>query len=310
MTEMFPSQDGPPAAPIPVQIPIDEPLGRLLHNLRNALRALPVYFSSGTHIEGLEAGDLFSLNSVLGGTIEIQVVETLNRIRQVWDPDGEWDGYHFARMAQSFPDVRLVSRSAPSDHTVLGLELKGWYLLAKEGVPSFRYTVNPGACAPQDLLVVVPWHLKNVLSGVPLVYEPYIEQARYVAEFRNYWWQHLRSTSDSTEIRSPDGLTPYPAPKSKVNDAPVTDRGKNFGRVARLGIMNDYVEQLLATRVSGVEAQHWVSFFKLYSEAADPEVITKKLAQQLKREASGISTQAAERLHGIIVELRDALTPD
>ena len=63
----------------------------------------------------------------------------------------------------------------------LGIELKGWYLLSKEREPSFRYTVTPSACAPQDLLVVVPWHLKNVLSGEPVVYEPYIEQAHYVA---------------------------------------------------------------------------------------------------------------------------------
>lgn len=63
-------------------------------------------------------------------------------------------------------------------------------LSALEGEPSFRYTVTPSACAPQDLLVVVPWHLKNVLSGEPVVYKPYIEQARHVAELRNWFWTH------------------------------------------------------------------------------------------------------------------------
>jgi hypothetical protein len=70
---------------------------------------------------------------------------------------------------QTFPNVRLLSRSGGTVSVVLGIELKGWYLLAKEGVPSFRYTVTPAACSEYDLLVVIPWHLKNVLSGVPIV---------------------------------------------------------------------------------------------------------------------------------------------
>ena len=44
------------------------------------------------------------------------------------------------------------SQSAP----LLGIELKGWYVLSKEGEPSGRYKVTPAACAPQDLLVIVP----------------------------------------------------------------------------------------------------------------------------------------------------------
>ncbi len=51
------------------------------------MRALPAYFASVTAIEGLQATDLFTLNTVLDATIEVQVVETLNRIRDVWDPD-------------------------------------------------------------------------------------------------------------------------------------------------------------------------------------------------------------------------------
>lgn len=61
------------------------PRGKLVENVQDALAALPVHFSSRTFIEGLEAGDLFSLNSMLGGSIEIQVVETLNKLRAVWD---------------------------------------------------------------------------------------------------------------------------------------------------------------------------------------------------------------------------------
>ena len=254
-------------------------LGTLVSNVRDAISALPVYFRTATRIEGLDGGELFNLSAVLGSAIEVQVVETLNRIREVWDPDDRWPRYRFVRSAQTFPDVRLSARSRDGDPDIaLGIELKGWYLLSKEREPSFRYTVTPPACAPQDLLVVVPWHLKNVLSGEPVVYEPYIEQARYVAEFRNWWWTNDRETSDMPEQRQvnpPDEeVGPYPAPKTRTADRPVKDGGNNFGRVARLaGLMDDYTSSLRAQRIAGIPADHWILFFKRHAEAKDPDIV-------------------------------------
>lgn len=254
---------------------------RLLKNVKDALRALPVYYSSQTFIEGLESSDLFSLNSVLGGSIEIQVVETLNKIRQVWDPEDEWPEHRFERQSQSFPDVRLVSRSGGAAQTELGIELKGWYLLSKEREPSFRYTVTPAACDVHDLLVVVPWHLKNVLSGVPVVYEPYIEQARFAAEYRNYYWQHQRTDTpvEKRGINSPTGsIRPYMPPKVKTADKATHDSGGNFGRVARVhDLMDDYTRRMLTTPVSGIEAGHWVGFFKAYADSRNREQVDVKL---------------------------------
>jgi hypothetical protein len=284
---------------------------KLLENVKDALQAIPVYFDSGTHIEGLEASDLFNLNSVLSSSIEIQVVGTLNRIRKVWDPDDEWPEHHFERSSQTFPDVRLLSRSGGTAPVVLGIELKGWYLLAREGEPSFRYKVTPAVCSEFDLLVVVPWHLKNVLSGVPVVYEPYIEQARYAAEYRNYWWQHIRDSTADRSVIPPAAATlgPYPPPKTKVNDEANRDTGRNFGRVARIGLMDTYVEELLGKRVSGVEARHWVMFFKTYAETADPAVITKRLAAELQRAGVAGTAQAADVIAVLVSELATWLQP-
>lgn len=297
----------PPAPPERTPIPSDDPKRvKLLTNVKDALRSISAYFDSGTHIEGLEAGDLFNLNSVLGSSIEVQVVDTLNRIRKVWDPDNEWPEHGFERSSQTFPDVRLVARTGGNVSVVLGIELKGWYLLAKEGEPSFRYKVAPAVCSEFDVLAVVPWHLKNVLSGVPVVYEPYIEQARYVAEYRNYWWQHVRVSSASRDIRPPSHeVTPYPPPKSKVNDEAVSDSGRNFGRVARIGVMDEYVDALLGKRVSGVEARHWVLFFKTYAEAADPQIITDKLVSELRRSSAIASEEMAQRLSELVHEIRN-----
>lgn len=190
----------------------------------------------------------------------------------------------------------------------MGIELKGWYLLAREGEPSFRYRVTPSACSPFDLVAVIPWHLKNVLSGVPVVYEPYIERARYVAEYRNYWWQHVRGAKGDVTIKPPVGeVRPYPPPKVEINDSATRDTGGNFGRIARIRIMDDYVESMLAKRISGIEARHWVQFFRMYAEAADPQVISQRLATEFARISPSISAHAAVRLADVVRELCELL---
>jgi hypothetical protein len=117
---------------------------------------LPGFFEFGTQFEGIDATDLFSLNSVLGASIEGQVVRTLNKMRNEWDPDEQWTGYRFVRQAQTFPDVLLARQGAGTFTIAMGIELKGWYLLSKEGVGSFRFQVTPAACSIFDLIMIVP----------------------------------------------------------------------------------------------------------------------------------------------------------
>lgn len=50
-----------------------------------ALPALVEYFEFDQAIGGIRATDLFSLNTLMGATIEDQVVSTLNRHRDTWD---------------------------------------------------------------------------------------------------------------------------------------------------------------------------------------------------------------------------------
>lgn len=276
---------------------------------------MPFYFESKTIIEGLDAGDLFSLNSVLGGTIEVQTVSTLNRIRNVWDPDDEWADYGFERFSQTFPDVRLVNRRGATASPVLGLELKGWYLLAKEKAPAYRYTATREACSEYDLLVVVPWHLGDVLSGAPVVRDPYVEQARYAADMRNYYWQYQRGVTAGAGITSPEGVHPYPSPKTHTSDKPEKDSGKNFGRVARVhGLMNDFITAALKTSISGIEAGHWIDFFKVFTDASDPEQIEANMERLLDREATdGDQVRAAivvQHIRAVYEVLRGEPQPD
>jgi hypothetical protein len=237
----------------------------LYKSVREAIATLPVYFRTETHISGILATDLHTLNSVLGATIEEQVVRTLNLIRSSWDPDGRYALYTFMRQPQTFPDVRL--RKVGSEETLLGLELKGWYLLAKEAEPSLRFQVTRAACSKADLIVVVPWVLGNVISGSPMLFEPFVESARFAADFRNYHWQHVRKTDADTMIDAPAGTHPYPSKSEQILDKPRSDGGGNFGRLARTGMMDIYMSKLNEVPLCGIKAIFWRDFLKAFQES-------------------------------------------
>lgn len=252
--------------------PVDRPPTEWEHyelwkGVRNALFALPDYFNSPTTIEGLLASDIFTLNTPLSATIEEFVVDTLNSLRSVWDPDGRYQTFSFVRQSQTFPDV-LLRETSNGINPLMGIELKGWYLLAKEKHPSYRFTVTPAACNPWDLLVVVPWVLSNVLAGTPVLFRPFVASALYCAEKRNFYWQNERTTQLSVDITSPKDVEPYPSTKDAIADVAASDSGGNFGRLARYRIMDDYLDAMLAERIRGVGAAEWIDFFTRHAHEA------------------------------------------
>lgn len=282
MTGDVPGQVPPPTEKLPAKnwghLPVWE-------KVREAIYALPLYFRSETTISGLSATDIFTLSITLGATIEDNVVRTLNDMRSIWDPEGQYKLYGFVRQAQTFPDALLKRHAAPTERQdiVLGIELKGWYLLAKEAEPSFRFKVTPTACAPQDLLVIVPWALSNIISGTPQVYAPLVISARYAAEYRNYHWQHVRRTRSDATIKQPKRVTPYPAKSEQISDVPVADTGGNFGRIARTGIMDTYVEKVDREELRSIQVRYWRAFFKLFQEHEDEEMIQEGIKRLRER---------------------------
>ena len=238
---------------------------QLYQRVIDALYAIPAHFDSRTSIEGLVATDVQTLSAVLGATIEDQVVATLNRMRPVWDPDERYQRFSFQRQAQVFPDV-LLKADRNGQEIILGIELKGWYLLAKEKEPNFRFTTTPSACADADLMVVVPWVLSNVLSGTPVTLKPFVTQARYAAEYRNYWWTEIRQTRSDSSITAPPEARLYPSKSAPVADRPANDRGGNFGRLARTGLMDEYIQEILDVRLSGIPARDWIDFLRRFEQ--------------------------------------------
>lgn len=240
----------------------------LYGRVRDALAAMPSHFRPDVHITGLSAPNLHTLNTPLGATIEEQATATLNAMRSTWDPDKKYSTYSFVRQPQTFPDVRLVLAPGVSAgaRIIMGIELKGWYVFAKEGVPTYRFATTPAACALADLLVVVPWALSEVISGHPVMFAPFIESARYVAQQRNYWWEHVRDAKGAKGVTKPPGAAPYPGKADKISDVPEHDGGSNFGRIARAHLMDDYMTGIKQLPLAGVPISKWLTFFQNVAE--------------------------------------------
>lgn len=285
----------------------------LYKNVKEAIYSLPSFFKTETVIEGISATDIFTLNSALGATIENQVVSTLNQMRSVWDPDEKYLLYSFTRQAQTFPDVLLKKSSithSSEEEILLGIELKGWYLIAKEGEPSYRFQVTPAACAIQDLIVVVPWVLNNIISGSPKVFAPYIESARYAAEYRNHHWSNVREAKTDFTINSPKGIKPYPKKTDQISDKPVSDSGGNFGRFARTGIMDEYLVRTKQELLCGIQAEHWLNFFKIFQDHKEKNMVGIEI-DRLKKKVDELEIKSGDEkyshLRNILLHLESLL---
>lgn len=289
-----------PAPPTPPDLDASDKRTALQARLRTVLLGLPAYFEFNNHVAGVEATDLHALNTLLGASIEGQVVKALNQQRKLWDPDDEWLGYTFERQSQRFPDVLLARKGGDAGADIaLGIELKGWFLLAKEGVPSFRFGTTPAACADHDLLVVVPWYLDNVLSGSPVAAEPWVVSAKWAANYRNYYWQHMRKVKAGTDtsISSPANVHPYPSREMNTWDKPGYDGGGNFGRVARVaGLMDEFIAASNDLEVLGIRIGDWNWFLRMHSDQADPAEVKTRLFKELRAVEHGLSQKKAKRI--------------
>lgn len=270
---------------------------QLYKDVQEAIACLPIHFRTETQISGIMATDLHTLHTVLGATIEEQVVRTLNHVRSTWDPQDRYALYSFVRQAQTFPDV-LLRRMSDGD-VLLGIELKGWYLLAKEKEPSLRFQVTAAACAEQDLIVVVPWALSNVISGSPLVFEPFIESAKTAAEHRNHHWQNVRTTQLDSRIEIPPGITPYPRKSDRILDKPVADSGGNFGRLARTGLMDSYIKMLDDAPLCGIKTVFWRDFLRTFQQSSTDDQVRAAL-ERLRRRIEGAGEASTSRLQAAL----------
>ena len=144
---------------IDVAMPTTEPWEhfQLWERVRESLYALPSSFRMEGMLPQIPASDLHAANSLLGTAIEDHIPIALNLMRRTWDPDSKYIDCLFTRQPQTFPDVPFRRETATGSTTLFGIEVKSWYVLAKENEPSFRFYVNREFCHPADLCVVFPW---------------------------------------------------------------------------------------------------------------------------------------------------------
>ena len=204
----------------------------------------------------------------------------------MWD-DGSWSEYHFIRSNESFPDVRLV-RKGDNHDIILGIELKSWFILSKEGEPSFRYRTASEACDPADLLCIIPWYLSDAVCGHPVLATPWVYSAKAAAEATKRYWIYERQTDKPMTVEErgldiPAGVRPYMEnARDKTNYKPVNDGGNNFGRLARTGIMTEFVNETLLTDILGIPANNWRLFLKAHTDSGSLQDIQKKIVSITK----------------------------
>lgn len=233
----------------------------LYARVRKALLMVPGAFRCPLTITGIPFNNLFSFNGPVGSIIEYDVVRTLNNLRDVWD-DGSLSDFKFERQEQVFPDVLLTN----GDRILIGVELKGWFLLAKEGEPSFRYKVSPLACAEHDILAVFPWHFSSITEGTPVLSKPFMVNARNAATLRNLYWTEDRGvTDDAAKLHLANAAGPYPKKGAQYNDSAQDDRGQNFGRLARSrrGQFHSFVKRKMNETIGDKTAAEWIAGMKI-----------------------------------------------
>ena len=117
----------------------------------------------------------------------------------------------------------------------------------------------------------MPWVLSNVISDSPMLFEPFVESAKFAAEYRNHHWQYVRITDSDRKIDVPKGIRPYPAKSDPIGDKPRSDSGGNFGRLARTKMMDEYMRKFEDIPLCGIKTIYWREFLKAFQEGTTEE---------------------------------------
>lgn len=103
----------------------------------------------------------------------------------------------------------------------------------------------------------------------------------------------------------------YPGKGEKISDVPASDSGKNFGRVARYRIMDEFMEEVRSETLSGIPIEAWQEFLKIFSEGREESIIAGGLAAlkaRFKAPASPLVKEDVQRIEAqfsdIIEELK------
>lgn len=273
----------------------------LWDRVKDALSILPEHFDFPTLIEGIPAPDIPSANTLLGSGIEAHIPRALNRIRHIWDPDGKYEEFSFTRQPQVFPDVPFRELK-PNGRTLFALEIKSWYVLAREREPSLRITVSKEWCHQADLVVVYPWALSNAIAGKARLFTPFVVGCRTAARVRNAYWSNRGKTAEDKKILLPKGKPSFwPAKGTEFNDTPAHDKGGNFGRLARTGVMNAFISQLFEQQtIADIPLGAWQKFLTVYAATGSLDELTSQLKGSLPESDKSVLVKLRGLIDGVL----------
>ena len=263
-------------------------------------------------LPNIPASDLHAANTLLGAAIEEHIPVALNLIRQVWDPKGDYADCLFRRQPQTFPDVPFRRETGAGSETLFGIEVKSWYVLAKEQEPSFRFYINRDFCHPADLCAVYPWALSSGVSGTPKLFRPLVIGARKAARLREESWVAKAQNDEWRLINKPEGEKRFrPTREDRINDSSLRDAGNNMGRIARTGVWDLEIRRLMREeQISGIPIAAWHAFLGSFREGRTLDEVLGSICAIATRYA-GVSAQArTNALHKIaegLSELAEAM---
>jgi len=110
-------------------------------------------------------------------------------------------------------------------------------------------------------------------------------------------------------IKIPSGVVPYSTKSDQIHDKPNYDGGKNFGRLARTGMMASYMEKLNDVHLCGIKTVYWRQFLKAFQESTtdtEARAALDRLRQRIQQ-ATDLPSPKAQSALAIIAELEQLL---
>jgi len=73
-----------------------------------------------------------------------------------------------------------------------------------------------------------------------------------------------------------------------ISDRPESDGGGNFGRLARAGVIEDYIAELFKEKLAGIQLLAWQRFLSVFTENISSNEIDKALERIARNSASSV----------------------
>lgn len=102
-------------------------------------------------------------------------------------------------------------------------------------------------------------------------------------------------------------IHPYPDSKQEASDQAIDDKGSNFGRIARAGLLDNYITKLKSLDYLGVKIAHWVEFFKAISETSTDIEIKHRINRLRKKILTETGISALSASQSAMLEILDQL---